>query len=78
MVHPPDGVRFWSIGMNHIDSAALRYIASDDVWNRLCGAYIKNAARKYGFRDHANNQINETVAGIRTVNIEMQRRQTEK
>ena len=33
----PDGARFWSIGMNHIDSAALRYIESDDVWNRELG-----------------------------------------
>ena len=45
------------------------------VGYHLCGAYIKNNARKYGFRDHKNNQINETVAGIRAVNTEMQRRQ---
>ena len=45
------------------------------VGYHLCGAYIKNNARKYGFRDHANNQINETVAGVRAVNAEMQRRQ---
>ena len=28
----PDDARFWSIGMNHIDSAALRYVESDGVW----------------------------------------------
>ena len=33
----PDGALFWSIGMNHIDSAALRYAASDDVWEREFG-----------------------------------------
>ena len=45
------------------------------VGYHLCGAYLKNNARKYGLRDRANNQINETVAGIRAVNTEMQRRQ---
>jgi hypothetical protein len=45
------------------------------VGYHLCGAYLKNNARKYGFRDRANYQINETVEGIRTVNSEMQRRQ---
>ena len=45
------------------------------VGYHLCGAYLKNNARKYGFRDQANNQIDETVAGIRAVNTEMQRRQ---
>jgi hypothetical protein len=45
------------------------------VGYHLCGAYLKNNARKYGFRDRANYQINETVEGIRTVNTEMQRRQ---
>ncbi len=33
----PEGTRFWYIGMNHIDSAALRYTDSDDVWNREFG-----------------------------------------
>ena len=27
----PDGRPFWSIGLNHIDSAALRYADSDGV-----------------------------------------------
>ena len=45
------------------------------VGYHLCGAYLKNNARRYGLRDRANNQINETVAGIRAVNTEMQRRQ---
>jgi hypothetical protein len=27
----PDGKPFWSIGMNHIDSAALRFPESDGV-----------------------------------------------
>ena len=29
----PDGNPFWSIGMNHIDSAALRFAESDGVWD---------------------------------------------
>ena len=33
----PDGALFWSIGMNHIDSAALRYVESDGVWEREFG-----------------------------------------
>ncbi|MDE0682368.1 MAG: hypothetical protein OXI63_05580, partial [Candidatus Poribacteria bacterium] len=45
------------------------------VGYHLCGAYIKNNARRSGFRDHVNNQIDETVAGICAVNTEMQRRQ---
>ena len=45
------------------------------VGYHLCGAYLKNNARRYGLRDRANKQINETVAGIRAVNTEMQRRQ---
>ena len=35
----PDGERFFSIGMNHIDSATLRYAESGNVWrDRLVGA----------------------------------------
>ena len=30
----PDGAPFWSIGINHIDSAALRFAESDGVWER--------------------------------------------
>ena len=30
----PDGHRFWSIGMNHIDAAAIRFPVSRDVWQR--------------------------------------------
>merc|ERR1712096_372413 len=33
----PEGTPFWSIGMNHIDSAALRYAESDGVWEREFG-----------------------------------------
>ena len=33
----PEGAPFWSIGMNHIDSAALRYAESDGVWEREFG-----------------------------------------
>ena len=33
----PEGTPFWSIGMNHIDSAALRYVESDGVWEREFG-----------------------------------------
>ena len=45
------------------------------VGYHLCGAYLKNNARRCGFRERANNQINEMVAGIRAVNTEMHRRQ---
>jgi hypothetical protein len=33
----PDGRPFWSIGMNHIDSAALRYPQSGDLWRTALG-----------------------------------------
>jgi hypothetical protein len=33
----PDGAPFWSIGINHIDSAALRFAESDGVWEREFG-----------------------------------------
>jgi len=33
----PGGTPFWSIGMNHIDSAALRFAESEDVWEREFG-----------------------------------------
>ncbi len=33
----PSGERFWSIGMNHIDSAALRFEESGGVWEREFG-----------------------------------------
>jgi hypothetical protein len=33
----PTGERFWSIGMNHIDSAALRFPESGDTWQREFG-----------------------------------------
>lgn len=33
----PEGERFWSIGMNHLDSATLRYPESGDAWDRKYG-----------------------------------------
>ena len=45
------------------------------VGYHLCGAHIRNNARRCGFRDQTNTEILETVAGIRAVNTEMQRRQ---
>ena len=33
----PDGKPFFSIGMNHIDSATLRYPESGDVWREKYG-----------------------------------------
>lgn len=33
----PEGERMWSIGMNHIDSAPLRYAESNGVWDRQFG-----------------------------------------
>jgi hypothetical protein len=44
------------------------------VGYHLCGAHIRNNARRCGFRDRANRQIPETVDGIRAVNAEMQQR----
>jgi hypothetical protein len=29
----PEGNPFWSLGMNHIDPATLRYLESGDIWN---------------------------------------------
>ena len=45
------------------------------VGYHLCGAHIRNNARRCGFRDQTNTEILETVAGIRAVNTEIQRRQ---
>jgi hypothetical protein len=42
----------------------------------LCGAYIHNNARRYGFRDRTNAVIPETVEGIRSVNVDFLRRIT--
>ena len=33
----PEGEPFWSIGMNHIDSATLRYAESGDIWREQFG-----------------------------------------
>jgi len=44
------------------------------VGYHLCGAHIRNNARRYGFRDQTNNVITETADGVRAVNAEMQRR----
>lgn len=44
------------------------------VGYHLCGAYIRNNARRYGFRDRENALIPETVDGIRAVNAEIQER----
>jgi hypothetical protein len=44
------------------------------VGYHLCGAHIRNNARRYGFRDRTNAAIPGTVDGIRAVNLEMQRR----
>lgn len=44
------------------------------VGYHLCGAYIRNNARRCGFRDRENKLIPETVDGIRAVNADMQAR----
>jgi hypothetical protein len=44
------------------------------VGYHLCGAYIRNNARRCGFRDRTNKLIPETVDGIRAVNADVQRR----
>jgi hypothetical protein len=53
----------------------------DVLWNtpqsvgyHLCGAHIRNNARRHGFRDRANRLIPETVDGIQAVNADIQRR----
>lgn len=52
----PDGKPFWSIGMNHIDSAALRFRDSGGVWEREFGNSqerwlhaVANDLRDWGF-----------------------------
>ena len=44
------------------------------VGYHLCGAYIQNHARRYGFRDRTNTVIPETMEGIRAVNADIQKR----
>jgi hypothetical protein len=44
------------------------------VGYHLCGAHIRNNARRYGFRDRTNQIIPETVDGIRSVNADIQSR----
>ena len=44
------------------------------VGYHLCGAHIRNNARRYGFRDRVNKLIPETVDGIRAVNDDMHSR----
>jgi len=46
------------------------------VGYHLCGAHIRNNARRYGFRDRTNAVIPETVEGIRAVNADVHRRTT--
>ena len=52
----PEGEPFWSIGMNHIDSAALRFAESGGVWEGDFGnsqeRWLKSVAddlRDWGF-----------------------------
>lgn len=60
----PDGEPFWSIGMNHIDSATLRYEDSGDVWRAKFGnsheRWIKEQVapdlREWGFNTIGWNQ----------------------
>ena len=44
------------------------------VGYHLCGAHIRNNARRYGFKERDNRPVAETVDGIRAVNAEMRRR----
>ena len=39
----PDGEPFWSIGMNHIDSATIRYAESGNIWRDRYG----NSERRF-------------------------------
>ena len=64
----------------HHDADHYRHVM-DALWQipqavgyHLCGAHIRNNARRCGFRDRTNKAIPETVEGIRAVNIEMHRR----
>ena len=44
------------------------------VGYHLCGAQVRNNARRYGFRDRVNKLIPETVDGIREVNADIHKR----
>ena len=46
-----DGTPFWSIGINNIDSAALRFVESDGVWEREFGNKRQRWLRDRHFRD---------------------------
>ena len=48
---PPDGTPFWSIGINHIDSAAFRFAESDGVWEREFGNNRQRWLRDRHLRD---------------------------
>ena len=52
----PSGEPFWSIGMNHIDSAVLRFAESGGVWDSIFGnrqerwlTSVRNDLRDWGF-----------------------------
>jgi len=59
----PDGKPFWSIGINHVDSATLRYTESGDVWQEKYGnsmkswlAEVNRDLRSWGFNTMGWNQ----------------------
>lgn len=37
----PEGNKFWSIGINHIDSATLRFAESGNLWEKKYGNSMK-------------------------------------
>ena len=58
----PEGELFWSIGMNHIDAAALRFPESGDIWEREFGNSQKQwlASVAADLRDWGFNTIGWT------------------
>ena len=71
----------WPAIANRNHDAGHYRLVMDGLWDvpacvgyHLCGAHIRNNARRCGFRDRTNRLIPETVDGIRAVNAEMQQR----
>jgi hypothetical protein len=70
---PPAEVRYHDVDHYRRVMDALWDIAQC-VGYHLCGAHIRNNARRCGFRDHTNKPILKTVDGIRAANVGIQKR----
>lgn len=76
-VRTPDDVG-WPPAQDRIHDTEHYHAVVEALWNipqcvgyHLCGAYLRNNAQCYGFRDRRNILIPETVNGINTVNARM-------